>query len=86
MELTGVTEYFPVGSALSQDVNSWLRRDVNGTTTYYGYALSLGADPALAVWRIRREVLTGNVTVVTYADGNGNHDNIWNNRASLVYK
>lgn len=85
MELTGVTEYYPVGAAL-QDVNSWIRKDTAvAGTIYYGYAFSLGADPALAVWRIRREVTAANVTVVTYAKG-GTYDNIWNNRASLVYK
>jgi hypothetical protein len=76
--------YFPVGSTLGQDVNSWIRKDTTGPV-YYGYALNLSADPATAVWRIRKETTTGSVTVVTYANG-GTFDQIWNNRASLNYQ
>jgi hypothetical protein len=79
------TGYYPVGAALMQDVNSWILKDVNGSTTYYGYALSLGANQSAAVWKIRREVTTATVTVATYADGDGNYDNVWTNRASLTY-
>lgn len=86
MELSGTTEYFAVGGNLSQDMNSWIIKDASAGTTYYGYALSLGADQTLPIWRIRKEIVTGNVTVVTYADGNGKYDNVWNNRASLTYK
>lgn len=86
MELTGTTEYFPVGASLAEDINSWILKDSSAGTTYYGYALTLGANQASAVWKIRREVVSGNVTTVTYADGNGNYDNVWNNRASLTYK
>ncbi len=79
-------EYYPVGGNLTQDVNSWIRKDAaSGSTTYYGYVLNLGANPAGAVWRIRREVVSGNVTIVTYAN-NGLYTSIWNNRASLTYK
>ena len=81
-----VTNYYPVGANLSQDLNSWIMKDVNGSTTYYGYALSLGADPTAAIWKIRREVTTSTVTAASYADGNGNYDNVWNNRASLTYQ
>jgi len=86
MEIDDRINYPPVGGNLGQDVNSWIRKDTSAGTTYYGYALTLNADPAAAVWRIRREVTTGNVTVVAYADGNGNYDNVWNNRASLTYQ
>ena len=90
MEITATTvgqviNYFPVGANLTQDLNSWSRKDINAGTSYYGYALALGADPAGAVWRIRREVVSGSVTVASYADGNGNYDNVWDNRASLTY-
>lgn len=86
MELTGTTEYYPVGGNLGQDANNWIRKDTNvAGTVYYGYALNLGADPAAAVWRIRKELTTANVTVVSYAT-NGQFNNVWNNRASLTYK
>jgi len=86
MEIDDRINYPPVGGNLSQDASNWLRKDAAAGATYYGYAFSLGADPAAAVWRIRKETVTGTVTVVTYADGDGEYDNIWNNRASLTYK
>lgn len=90
MEITATTigqtiNYYPVGANLSQDLNSWIRKGVSGSTTYFGYTLTLGANPASAVWKIRREVTTASVTVASYADGDANYDNIWNNRASLTY-
>lgn len=76
--------YYPVGGILGQDVNSWIRKDTS-SPAYYGYALNLSADPAAAVWRIRKETTTGSVVAVSYANG-GTFDQIWNNRASLIYQ
>lgn len=91
MEITATTvgqtiNYYPVGANLAQDTLTWIRKDVvSASVTYYGYSLTLGADPAAAVWRIRKETTASTVTTAQYADGNGNYDNIWNNRASLTY-
>lgn len=84
--MDSVVEYPPVGGNFEQDTINWIRKDDAGGTTYYGSSLILGADPALPIWRIRKEAATGNSVVITYADGDGNYDNIWNNRASLTYK
>lgn len=58
---------------------------VNNTLTYLGEALpdSLENQP---VWRISRIIydLSGNVDEVRYADG-GEFNQIWNDRASLIY-
>lgn len=87
MELTQTTEYYPIGATLASDVNNWTIKDTNvAGVVYYGYTLNLGASTASAVWRIRKETTTTNVTTVTYADGDGLYDNVWNNRASLNYK
>ena len=73
---------------LNQDALRPLRTEVTGTapntTTYAGYALP-GADPALPVWRIARIVETATTMIMTWADGNENMDNVWDNRAALSY-
>lgn len=87
MEIDDVITYYPIGENLAKDVNSWLIKDpASGTVTYYGYALTTGADQTKAVWKIRKETTSGNDVFVTYADGDGQFDNVWNNRASLTYK
>lgn len=55
------------------------------TIAYLGVAQP-GASTAAAVWRIQKLTFNaGGDVVITWADGNGNFDNIWNNRASLTY-
>jgi|SRR3972149_9216539 len=53
-------------------------------TAYIGYA-SAGSETSAAVWAIKKIVETGADVSVTWADGNKNKDNIWNNRISLSY-
>lgn len=55
-----------------------------GTTAYFGYA-PIGSSGASAVWRIKRLSTSGGVDTVTWADGNTNYDNVWDNRAILSY-
>jgi hypothetical protein len=58
---------------------------VSDTLAYLGDA-AVGSSSASSVWRIQKLVFTaaGSVTI-TFADGNVNFDNVWNNRASLSY-
>lgn len=53
---------------------------------YIGYA-NPGTDESVAMWRIARIDYDANdkPTKVLYADGNESFDNIWTNRAALVY-
>jgi len=78
----------PAVVVLNQDSLKPLRTDIVGTapntTTYVGYALA-GASSALPVWRIARIVETATTMIMTYADGNENMDNVWDDRASLSY-
>jgi hypothetical protein len=55
------------------------------TLAYLGEAAP-GASAAGAVWRIQKLVFSvdGDVTS-TWADGNANFDNVWNNRTGLTY-
>lgn len=54
--------------------------------TYVGYA-TIGTATSAAFWQIQRidESGTPVTTVIKWADGNANFDNIWNNRTSLTY-
>lgn len=61
-----------------------VRIDEQGTTTYFGYALP-GAATNRPEWQVFRMVESGADSIITYADGNENFDNIWDNRASLSY-
>lgn len=55
-------------------------------TTYFGWcAVGSSTDTASAVWRIKRSVESSGVVTFSYADGNADLDNIWNDRASLTY-
>jgi hypothetical protein len=58
--------------------------DVDSSTTYIGEA-SFGSSEASAVWRIYKLALSGTVTSITWADGNDEFDNVWNDRLSLSY-
>jgi len=76
---------FPTQATIAEDSRGgWIRQDSNVGTTYFGFAI-LGADENDPVWKIRREIIAGDITSVTYADGNLNFDNVWTNRASLNY-
>jgi len=61
-----------------------LQLDEVGATTYIGEA-EPGSLTSLALWRIKRIVETGPDSEITWADGNSDFDNIWDNRLSLTY-
>lgn len=61
-----------------------LQVDSVGTTTYLGYA-DAGSLTSASVWAIKRIIETGNDVSITWADGNTDFDNIWDNRLALTY-
>ena len=56
----------------------------NPQVIYKGFA-SPAANPTEAVWAVQRISINGDVCSYQWADGNKNFDNIWNNRATLIY-
>ena len=58
--------------------------DVGSGVAYLGEA-AVGAVTSAAVWRIKKIVETAGDIVVTWADGDSDFDNIWDNRLSLSY-
>ncbi len=66
---------------VNQEIAS--RLETVGSVTYVGVAVvgSLASDN---VWQIKKIDETSGV-VITWADGNSDFDNVWDNRASLTY-
>lgn len=56
--------------------------DDTGTYKYIGEAAP-GSATSAAVWRIQR--ITNADSTIVWADGDGDFDNVWDNRASLSY-
>lgn len=57
----------------------------NPQVIYKGFA-SPAAKPSEAVWAVQRISINGDVCSYQWADGNKNFDNIWDNRATLIYE
>lgn len=53
--------------------------------SYYGYAMP-GANPAQAVWAIKRGSRINGITVYRWAEGNQDFAHIWDNRGALNYQ
>lgn len=62
------------------------RVDFVSDTEFYKGEAAVGEQTSAASWRIQKTILgnDGDVTV-TWADGNSNFDNVWDNRVSLSY-
>ncbi len=58
--------------------------EVSVDLMYQGWA-EPGTLNTEAKWTIRKVEKVGTVTSITWADGNGSRDNIWDNRAGLNY-
>lgn len=73
------------GFKIGKNVEELTYIDVpTSSITYIGNALT-GTATTAATWLIKKIVVTGNVTSITYADGNSNYDNVWDDRGSLTY-
>ena len=57
---------------------------VGASTTYIGEAKP-GTIFSAAAWRIKKVVETGPDVTITWADGDSNFDNVWDDRLSLAY-
>lgn len=53
-------------------------------TCYVGWAAA-GTATSCALWRIKKIVISGEDITVTWADGDADFDNVWDDRASLSY-
>lgn len=58
--------------------------DGDGTVIYVGYA-EPGSATSSAVWQITRKKMSGNVTMLRFADSSTLFNKVWNNRASYDF-
>jgi len=72
------------GGGTSIDKTNLLQVDQVGNTTYVGYA-EAGTATSAGTWAIKRIVESGNDASITWADGDKDYNNIWDNRLSLTY-
>lgn len=57
--------------------------EVSATVTYIG--LSGQGDGAVSLWRIKKILTTGNITIIQYPDGDQSLTYVWNARAGYTY-
>ncbi len=58
--------------------------EASSTVTYIGKAAIASASSA-AVWQVFKMTVSGTETIITWADGDSSFNNVWDDRASLVY-
>jgi hypothetical protein len=58
--------------------------EASASVTYIGKA-KIGSPSASALWQIQKMSVSGNVTSITWADGDSLFNNIWDDRAGLSY-
>lgn len=75
----------PAGQS-EEDMQYAKRLDSVSSTEMYKGEAAVGSLTTSALWRIQKIIFgnDGDVTI-TWADGNANFDNIWDNRLSLSY-
>lgn len=56
----------------------------DSSTTYIGSA-EPGSATSSASWRIQKILISGSITTLSWADGDLNFNNIWDDRGSLTY-
>jgi hypothetical protein len=80
----GITDLFPVGPDRRNPVHIELAYS-GSNLEYVGWSTP-GTATSAAAWRIMRLVYTGSDVIrVEWADGDGEFDNVWDDRASLSY-
>lgn len=69
----------------TQDVPNKVLLDTSSSSTVYvGEAVPNSATSS-ALWRVYKVAVGATSTAVTFADGNDDFDNIWDDRSSLTY-
>lgn len=85
--LTGAVSVTTVGPDGTSTLAYATRTDSATTANvmYVGKA-AIASTTASATWQVfKMDETTIDTLIITWADGNANFDNIWNNRASLSY-
>lgn len=78
------TEWVDAGGEGVAETPRAKRVDFVSDVLFYLGEADPGTAESSALWRIRKIDTTSDI-VITWADGNNNYDNIWDNRLSLTY-
>ena len=83
---TNQTEHYSNGSweVVAELLDTNVDEDSSNSNYIYVGDATAGSATSSAVWRIKRLDFTSGL-VTTYADGNTNFDNVYDNRESLIY-
>ncbi len=74
-----------VGTTSEEDTMYAKQIDFVGETVIYKGEAVPGSLTSASVWRVRKLTLTGDDVAETWADGDSNFDNVWDDRVSLSY-
>lgn len=74
-----------VGTTSEEDTMYAKQIDFVGETVIYKGEAVPGSLTSASVWRVRKLTLTGDDVAETWADGDSNFDNVWDERVSLSY-
>jgi hypothetical protein len=58
--------------------------EASASVSYVGNA-AIGSLTSAASWQIKKIETIGTELIITWADGNANFDNVWDDRATKVY-
>lgn len=58
--------------------------EASASVTYVGNATP-GSVTSSAVWQVKKITITGADIAITWADGDAEFDNVWDDRATLTY-
>lgn len=91
--IDGLWQQLPVGDVVAQDTIEELemsyaqRTDFVGDTIIYKGWAAVGEIESSSTWRIQKIEFVGvdEDIVITWAEGNNNFDNVWNNRLIYTY-
>lgn len=85
MTVTIYPAFNPAGAVYSTNGPEAIYVDeFSGSLTYVGWA-GVGSNSGSSVWKIQRITVSGSLTSASWADGNPQYDNVWENRAILNY-
>lgn len=66
----------------SHNALNWLRREISGSTVYYGYSIDTNALDTDNTWSIKKISTSGSVETVKWTNGSYGYDSKWSERVA----
>ena len=70
---------------LAVPLNVTAKIDLTNNPVFYFGEAPIGASTSLAIWKISRLTISGNIVTTEWADSNCEFDNVWDDRTTLTY-